>query len=182
MKYFIFFLFIITINCFAQDSSNKNLSLFISKFDYGGVYIGGIKTPAKFYNYGISYTFQNQNNLEYGINLSYMRNLSQLKTYSGLGYLGYYNNFQNNWKLKSGFFGGLTYLKENSSIQDIKGSGYSIGAKLETVYKIPNSKISIGLGVNWMHTMFSSTYWGKDLYSDITLDFFGPTLSINFEF
>jgi hypothetical protein len=75
---------------------------------------------------------------------------------------------------------GFSIYEEQTAIQQVAAFGLNLGAKVQVDYTF-NSGLFVGAGVNWRHDMYASSYWGKDPFSDVVMDFIGPQLSLGWK-
>lgn len=158
------------------DPPKQQISIFGGFFQEGGIYVGGKKTPAEFSYGGVAYR-RFFKHLDLGCEFSTLQNQSATKVYSLLGYVGGSHNFSEDFKISGGGLFGVSKLTEVTTLQSINGSGITLGARLDAQYNFNNSFFIAG-GIYWYHPMFAKSFWGEDIFSEVVIDFIGPTFSI----
>jgi hypothetical protein len=162
----------------ADDSGILSLTTAYYK---GGIYFGGEKVPADFSFVGVDLLVSNQGWFDFGLGAGYLFNKSAVKVYNGNVYVGYKHKFNEQWTLRAGPQIGLSIYNEKTTIQDVSAFGLYLGAKVQVDYTFKNNLV-LGAGLNWRHDMFASSFWGKDPFSDVVLDFLGPQVTLGWKF
>lgn len=147
----------------------------------GGIYFGGEKVPADFSFVGAEVLFPGDDWLDFGLGAGYLFNKSAVKVFSGNIYVGYKHNFNSQLTLRAGPQIGFSIYNEKTNVQDVSAFGLQLGAKVQVDYTM-KSGLVLGAGLNWRHDMFASSFWGKDPFSDVVLDFIGPQVTLGWKF
>lgn len=162
-----------------KPQAEDHLSLGIAYYQ-GGIYFGGLKTPADFSFVSLDYLHSSESWYDLGLGVGYLFNKSQVTSTNAMVYFGGKYRHQN-WTFRGGLQGGLGYYKEVTAVQSAQTFGLVMGSKVQVEYKL-SDKYFAGVSYNWQHSMFASSFWGKDVFSDVVLDFTGPQLHIGFSF
>lgn len=147
----------------------------------GGIYFGGEKVPADFSYVGIDLLFPSKGWSDFGLSGGYLFNKSSVKVFSGNIYFGYKNKINDQLTFRIGPTLGLSSYNEKSNVQQVSAFGFQLGAKVQVDYTL-KSGLYVGAGLNWRHDLYASSFWGKDPFSDVVLDFIGPQLTLGWNF
>lgn len=147
----------------------------------GGIYFGGEKVPAEFSYVGVDLLFPSDGWSDFGLSAGYLFNKSAVKVFSGNMYFGYKLKINEQFTFRVGPTLGLSSYNEKTNVQQVSAFGLQFGAKVQVDYTL-KSGLYLGAGLNWRHDMFASTFWGKDPFSDVVLDFIGPQLTLGWKF
>lgn len=158
------------------EIKDQQVFIFGGFFQEGGIYVGGRKTPAEFSYGGLAYR-KSFKYLDLGAEFSTLQNQSATKVYSLLGYVGGTYSFSEKFKVSGGGLFGVSKLTEVTTLQSINGSGITLGARLDAQYNL-NESFFVSGGLYWYHPMFAKSFWGEDIFSEVVIDFIGPTFSI----
>lgn len=195
MKYLFIILMIgLTSPCFGKSPEKTNQSQktnpatpltekinFSAAYLQGGIYFGGQKTPADFSFFSLDYLHETPGVLDWGLNFGYLVNQSAVKNYSLALYVGGKIKIAPPLTLRLGPQIGIGIYHEQSEVQDAAAFGWNLGAKASLDYQFSRSW-SISGGYTWNHFMYADSFWGKDIFKDVVLDFTGPQVSIGYSF
>lgn len=159
-------------------AEGATLGLGFSTLD-GGVYVGGQKTPASFYE--ASLTYRGPGSIYGGAEVNYLYNESSTKNTGLLALVG--KNFEISEKVRitTEALVGFGFLREKTNIQDIDGSGMAVGLRANMFYKF-DEHWAVGGSASWKHYMYSNSFWGEDIYKDMVIDQKGLSLSLEYLF
>lgn len=146
----------------------------------GGIYFGGLKTPADFSYVSLGVLTETKSMLDYGFQVGHLFNKSAVKSYDGMVYVGGRIR-KDHWTFRAGPQIGLAMYQEKTNIQNASAFGPVLGAKIQVEYQVSQNLNLVG-SYNWHHSMFASSFWGKDVFSDVVLDFLGPQVSLSWSF
>ena len=163
----------------VESNKPHHLSIGIAHYQ-GGIYFGGLKTPAEFSFMSLDYIYESNSWYDFGVSGGYLFNQSQVSSWSLAGYAGIKHK-AGPWTFRGGPQLGVAYYREVTPIQNAQAFGTMVGARVQVEYQISQTIHLIG-GYHWHHAMFADSFWGKDVFSDVVVDFMGPQMAIGFSF
>ena len=182
MRFLVFFTILFPLLSLAQEATVKTSPWIVTLNSgplNGGVYVGGHKTPASFWETNLNVDYQYEK-LELGASLGYLKNNSALKNYTALLSLGTFQNLNSKVQLYEKLKAGISFVEEKTALQGVGGSGFHLQAEVGFRYTLKG--YFIGMNLTYYHSTFANSYWGEDLFSDLALDFLGPHLTLGTNF
>lgn len=152
----------------------------------GHVAEGGIKAPAQFNLYTFNLEASSPflpDNYFLGLELNIFRNNSPFQAESLLLSCGFKTDlYANHWQGYSDLKLGWGLMRDKDTLYQRESyTGEVIGINFGVNYLL-NSHYYLGININYLHQMHSSSWWGESGSADTVLDQFGPQFKLGYQF